>query len=185
MPLPPLVTPDEVAEYTQGKVSAVDPRLPALLAGAATAVRRYCRWHVWPQVTETLMLDGPGGRELALPTLHMTALTAATNAGETLDVSTLEWSALGTVRRPGGACWTDRYRGVQVTITHGVEDASDVQQIVKQVVAAALSSPMGATREQAGALSVSWATTAPGVAGGLSLLGRDLAILDTYRLAGA
>jgi hypothetical protein len=43
---------------------------------------------------------------------------------------------------------------------------------------------MGATREQAGIYAASWATTAPGVSGGMSLLARDTAVLDTYRLAG-
>lgn len=188
MPASPPVTPAQVAQYTQGKVSASDPRLPGLIDGATAAVRRYCGWHIAPVMTETITLDGPGGHVLTLPTLHLTALPSVIENGVTLTEytsaspdGTFEWSPLGTVRRTCGR-WTDRYRSIAVTMTHGYEDAPDVAQIIMQVVTAALSSPMGATREQAGALSVSWATTAPGVSGGLSLLQRDLDVLNLYRL---
>lgn len=190
MPAAPLVTPSMLSTWTQGKVSEFDPRLDALIEGATAAVRRYCGWHISPAMIETVVLDGPGGDVLTLPTLHLTALTSVVEGAMTLveyeavtGVGVYEWSALGNVRRHG--CWTDRYRGLSVTMTHGYDYAPDVAQIIMQVVASALSSPMGATREQAGQLSVSWATTAPGVSGGLSLLERDLAILDTYRIRNA
>lgn len=188
MPPAAIVTPDQVSQYTQGKVSASDPRLPALIDGATAAVRRYCGWHIAPAYTETLVVDGPGGHVLTLPTLHVTALGPVVESGTTLVEYTgaeasgvYEWSALGNVRRTCGR-WTDHYRAISVTMTHGYESAPDVAQIIMQVVAQALSSPMGATREQAGQLSVSWATTAPGVSGGLSLLQRDLDVLNLYRL---
>lgn len=180
---PPFVSPEQLAAYTQGKVSASDPRLAALLDGASAAVRRLCGWHVWPEVEETARLDGPGGREVALPTLRLVSLGAVVELGEAVDPETLRWSTLGNVRR--SSCWTDEYGALSVTFTHGFDEVPDVAQIVAQVVSAALSSPMGATREQVGAFAVSWATTAPGVAGGLSLLERDLAVLDQYRLRGA
>ena len=41
--------------------------------------------------------------------------------------------------------------------------------------------PMGATREQAGQVSVSWAYN-EGVSGGLTFTARDRALLDAYRL---
>jgi hypothetical protein len=188
MPPAAIVTPSQVSQYTQGKVSASDPRLQGLIDGATAAVRRYCGWHIAPTYTETIVLDGPGGHVLTLPTLHVTALGPVTENGAVLveytpSVTTgvFEWSTIGTVRRTCGR-WTDRYRAVSVTMTHGFDSAPDVAQIIMQVVAQALSSPLGATREQAGALSVSWATTAPGVSGGLSLLQRDLDVLNLYRL---
>lgn len=180
----PLVVPADVEEYTQGKVSASDPRLEALIAGATAAVRGYCGWHIAPSLTETVTLDGPGGDVLTLPTMHLTDLAAVTEAGTVLDVATVEWSELGSVRKESG-CWTERYRGVVVTMTHGHDAAPDVAQIIIQAVIPALSSPMAATSERAGTFAVTWATTAPGVAGGLSLLQRDRDILDTYRLHGA
>ena len=41
---------------------------------AQGAVRRYCGWHVAPSITETLRLDGYGGRVLTLPSKHITAI---------------------------------------------------------------------------------------------------------------
>lgn len=190
MPAAPIVTPQQLSDWTQGKVLVSDPRLADLLDGATAAVRRYCGWHVAPSFGETVVLDGPGGDVLTLPTLYLTALTSVVEAGVTLveyDAATAvgdyEWSVLGNVRRYG--FWTDRYRGLSVTMTHGFDTAPDVAQIIMQVVSSALSSPMGATREQAGQLSVTWATTGPGVSGGLSLLERDLAVLAQYRLRDA
>ena len=77
-----------------------------------------------------------------------------------------------------------RFRAVQAKIQHGydLDAVADLKAVVQQVVGNAISSPLGATREQAGAVSVSWATTAPGVSGGISLLERDYAIVDQYRL---
>lgn len=191
MPAAALVTPAQLSESTQGRVLVTDPRVQILIDGATAAVRRHCGWHIAPSYAETLVLDGPGGRVLSLPTMHMTALTSVTEDAVALvayDLATrtgdYEWSELGSVQMTSGY-WTERYRGLSVVFTHGYDAAPDVAQIIMQVCANALSSPMGATREQAIGFAASWSSTAPGVSGGLSLLERDLAILDTYRLRSA
>ncbi len=176
-----LLTADEFSAGTNGKISASDPRVQPLLDGASAAIRRYCGWHITPVLTETITLDGPGGSILMLPTLNLISVVSFTERGTAANVSELEWSAKGMVRRRHSR-WTTRFRGLTVEMEHGYEDAPDVKAIVQQVVANAISSPMGATREQAGQVSISWATTAPGVSGGLSLLERDYAVLDLYRL---
>lgn len=183
---PPLVTPQELSVATGGKVPANDPRLGPLLAGASAGIRRYCGWHITPSITETFRLDGSGGPVQTLRTLHLTGVTSVVEGtGDPLvDGTDFEWSELGSLRRLCGR-WTERYRALTVVADHGFPVADDVKQIVVQVVSVALSSPMGATREQAGALSVSWATTAPGVSGGMVLLQRDLATLDLYRIKDA
>ena len=185
------VTPAELSVWTGGKILSTDPRLPGLLAGAAAGIRRYCGWHIYPAVEESLTLDGPGGDILPLPTMFLSAVDSVTEDGTVLDVwdqgdetGDFEWSANGEVRRLG-AWWTERFRGVVVEVTHGYASApADIAQVVMQVCASALSSPMGATREQAIGFAATWAMTAPGVAGGMSLLGRDLAVLDLYRMPG-
>lgn len=179
--LPALLTPADFSTATGGKVSPTDPRVKPLLDGATAGVRRYCGWHVAPQVDTTVTLDGPGGNLLLLPSLHVTAVTSVKVRGVELDPDGFEWSEKGMLRRLGG-CWPTRFRSIEVTLTHGFEVAPDVVQIIQQVCANAIASPMGATREQAGQISIAWATTAPGVSGGMSLLDRDLAILDMYRL---
>ena len=169
---------------TGGAVSQNDPRVSPLLDAASAAIRRYCGWHIFPVLPESVVLDGPGGSLLVLPTLHVTGITALSNADTVEDVAGLEWSPRGMVRKRWGS-WTDKFRGVSVTFEHGYEDVPDLKQIVQQVVANALASPLGATREQAGQTSVSWASTAPGVSGGLSLLERDMAVVNTYKLVRA
>ncbi|MDI3330134.1 MAG: hypothetical protein QJR09_05275 [Micrococcus sp.] len=180
--LPPLATPEALAEYTGGKIPASDPRAKTLLDGASAAVRRYCRWHVAPVLEETLTEDGPGGTVLHLPTGRLLSLVEVTDGGRPVELSTLDVSRAGMIER--GAGWSARFGGVTARVRHGWDLAAvpDVSQIVLQVVANALSSPMGVTREQAGSISVSWAMTAPNTSGGLSLLERDLAVLNEYRI---
>lgn len=180
MSLTPILTPSEFSASTDGVIAPNDPRLGLLLEGASRAIRRYCGWHVTPVIEETLTLDGPGGPLLRLPTLHVEEITSLKINGQDVDVDSLEWSQTGMVRR---SAWPAKFRSIQIGIKHGFEDAADVKQIVQQIVGNAISSPLGATREQAGQVSISWSTTAPGVAGGISLLQRDLAVLDLYRLA--
>lgn len=181
--LPALVSPEEFAVWTNSKVSADDPRLAPLLAGASAGVRRYCGWHIGPVLEETLTGDGPGGRLLVLPTGRLVSVVSVDNAGEPVDVSTVDASRLGMLELRGGA-WSSRFGAVAARVRHGYElaDLEDVRQVIKQVTANALASPMGATREQAGTVSISWATTAPGVSGGLSLLQRDLEVLAPFKI---
>jgi len=184
-PPTPFVTAQQLSDYTNGKVASTHPALVDMLAGASAGLRRYCGWHIGPTRREELVVDGSGGRLLLLPTLHVTQVHLVTEHGrEPMLGDEVEWSAIGTLRAP--TRWTERFRGVTVDLDHGypLAEIPDVAQIVKQVVATALASPMGVTREQAGQISVSWATTAPNVAGGLSLLDRDLALLEAYRLGG-
>ncbi|UXE05156.1 head-to-tail adaptor [Arthrobacter phage Jamun] len=181
--LPPLVTPEEFAAWTGGKIAANDPRVEPLLRGASAGIRRYCGWHVAPVLEETLDGDGPGGRLLILPTGRLLSVVSVDNGGEAVDVADVDKSKSGMLELRSGA-WSSRLGAVSVRVRHGwdLADVADVGQIIKQVTANALASPMGATREQAGQVSISWATTAPGVSGGLSLLERDLAVLAPFKI---
>lgn len=180
----PIVTADQLAAFTKGKILASDPRVSDALNGATLAVRRYCGWHITPDTSETVTLDGPGGQELELPSRHVTAVANITARGVPVDPSTYTWSPLGQVRLSCG-WWPCDYQTISLDLTHGFDEAPDVAQIILAAVARELSSPTGATVEQAGTVSAHWATIAPGVSGGLALLGPELAILDTYRLVGA
>lgn len=182
-PPPPLLSAAEFAIGTGGKISASDPRVQPLIDGATAGIRRYCGWHVAGPWTETATLDGHGADVLALRTLHLRNVASLRESGTALVAGVdYEWSTNGELRRLSGR-WTSRWRALEVTFEHGFDAAADLAQIVQQVVANAVASPMGATREQAGVVSISWSTTAPGVSGGISLLERDLLVLDTYRLS--
>ncbi|MFJ4168382.1 hypothetical protein ACIPY3_02615 [Paenarthrobacter sp. NPDC089714] len=181
--LPAFVTAAEFSAWTNGKVAAADPRLEPLLKGASAGLRRYAGWHIAPVLEETLVGDGPGGRLLLLPTGRLLSVVSVDNGGTVMDPAVVDASKAGMLELRDG-WWTSRLGAVSVRVRHGFDlaDAEDVRQIVKQVVANALSSPMGATREQAGTVSISWATTAPGVSGGLSLLQRDLDVLAPFKI---
>lgn len=168
---------------TNGVIAADDPRVGPLLAGASAAVRRYCGWHVTPVIEESVTLDGDGSRLLTLPTLRLVDVVSITADGETLEVESFDWSTSGMVELRHGH-WPRRFRSIIVSMKHGFESAPDVAQVVQQVVANAISSSMGATREQAGQVSISWSLTAPNTSGGISLLQRDLDTLNLYKLPG-
>lgn len=183
----PLASAERLSQYTGGKIAESHPGAVELLRGASAAIRRRCGWHISPPVTEELVVDSIGGELLQLPTLHVTEVfTVTEHRRDPIPGDDVEWSETGTLRRAYGR-WPNRFRGVRALVTHGypVDEVDDLAQVVCQAVASALSSPMGATREQAGALAVSWATTAPGVSGGLSLLQRDLDLVDSYMREGA
>lgn len=180
---PALVTPEALSAATGGRISSADPRVPVLIDGATRAVRRYCGWHVAPEWRTTLTLDAPGGWLLALPTLRLGDVHAFTFEDAPLALTDVEWSHNGEVRKLNGP-WGYGYRSITADVTHGYTLAADLATVIAQVVVNALASPLGATREQAGSMSVQWATTAPGVSGGVSLLERDLALLNTYKLPG-
>jgi hypothetical protein len=70
-------------------------------AATVAEVRAFCGWHIAPEVTETLTLDGPGGYVLVLPTLHLVDLVSVTNDGTAVtdpaSTGTSEWSGVKAV----------------------------------------------------------------------------------------
>lgn len=90
---------------------------------ALVAARRFCGWPVSPSRSETIVMDGSGGRVLSLPTLNLTAVASVTELGVAVDVSTLDRSQRkGTLTKRFG-CWTGRDGAISATITHGYTEA--------------------------------------------------------------
>ena len=152
------------------------------LVAAEAAVRRYCGWHVAPVIIEDLVLDGSGTSTLFLRTLRLENVQSVSLSGVPLDLADLEWSENGYLRKSG--VWPDRLRSVRVTVEHGFDSADDVAAIVRAIAARASASPTGVVREQAGAVSIGFSLTAPGVSGGVVLMDHERAMLDKYRLPG-
>ncbi|UGL61974.1 head-to-tail adaptor [Microbacterium phage Skylord] len=176
-------TPAELSAFTKGLISPTDERSQVILDGASQAIRNYARWNIAPAEEVTATLDG-GGEELFLPSLKVNSLTSIEIDGTAADLADFEWSRItGNVRRRNHCDFPDVWGGIVVVFNSGYAEApADIKQITLQVSAMALSSPTGATREQAGQVAISWATTAPGVSGGLTLLDRDYATLAPYLL---
>lgn len=76
----PIVTSDDLVSYQSG-----DPDL--LVQIASDAVRAYCHWHIWPQITEHKNLQGTGGMVLPLPTLQAKAVSNVIVDGQSWDVN--------------------------------------------------------------------------------------------------
>lgn len=181
--LPPFATPQDLTNYTNGQVQEEDERCQAVLDAVSASIRREAGWHIWPVVQDhELVLDGPGGRKLALPTMNLLDLQSISELGRDLDVEEeIDWSAIGLVMKVNGV-WTNRYRKIRAKITHGYPEAADLAWLACSLAARGLSSPMGATREQAGAISITWATPQSGVGGGLVPLTSEQAVMDRYKL---
>lgn len=185
--LPPLAQPEDVEAYTKGKLGAADLRVAQALAAVSRSIRRRAGWHIFPLVTaHTLVLDGPGGAVLSLPTLKLVTLTSVTDDGTVLDpTADLRVSReTGLLKKRDGSSWSSHYGSVNVVMDHGEEEVPDLANLALKLVARGLASPMGATREQAGALSVNWSMTTQGVAGGIVPTADERSLMDSYVLTG-
>lgn len=174
---------DELQTHTKGQILASDARVDPALAAVSSSIRNHCGWHISPvKLADEIILDGPGGRLLQLPTLKIVSLTAVEEDGTALDVTKIDISSrTGQIERTEGF-WTRRYGKIKVTMDHGYEQTPDIKQVVLDIVARGLASPMGATREQAGSLSVNWGMVQPGVSGGIVPLASELNIIEAYKV---
>jgi hypothetical protein len=192
--LPPFATMTQLVAYSQQRISPTDPTAELMLAAASNMIRRYCGWHIYPSVEFDLVMDGPGGSVLQLPSRYLTDVTSITEGGLLTDSSAYRWSQLGEVERAQPYWMSGRwinwwplgYRSVEVAFTSGYDEAPpELATMVLGMTARALSSPTGATREQAGQVSVQYALSSQHAAGGLALMANDLEQLDPYRIVGA
>lgn len=182
-PLPPFATAEQLEQFTKGKLKEADLRTADAVAAVSRSIRNHIHWHAWPLLRgHSVTLDGPGGLVLSLPTLRLVELVSLSELGQAADVAAeVDWSETGLVRKVNGRTWTTRYRKIVAVMDHGHTEAEDLKQITLQLAARALSSPMGATREQAGSVSVNWAMATQGVSGGLLPLAGELSIVEKYR----
>lgn len=172
--LPPLVTPELLAANSKGAVSPDDPRLEFVAAGASTAIRNYCRWHVTPVIKETVTVDVPG-RIVKLPTMNLLDVEDVVLNGEPLGEDDYAWSSVGLLMFEEAV--TPRFRALVLTMTHGFHQAPDLIQLASKISLFSLASPLGVTREQAGQVSISWGTQR-----GMAFSDQDETMLRPYRL---
>ena len=151
----PLVTPTDPdwAAYKDGDESY-------LLNAAGELIRRFCGWHIWPSLTETVPKLRVGSANIImLPTLHVTDVSSVSVGYEVVEPNNYAWFDSGSVQLGVNAAWLGRYsydnvgagpgggyapdpfarlagvpnglgRLVEVTMTHGY---TDVPAEVKQV----------------------------------------------------
>lgn len=147
-------------------------------ARAEAEVVAYCGWHIAPTRTDELVVDSNGADALLLPTLRMTELDELSVDDSPVDVSSVEWSEAGFVRRD--AAWPNKLRGVAVTFTHGYATMPlDVTAVIERLTARVLEAQGQGLLVQVGQVRV--ATDSDGLPySGLAEL--DRIVLDRYRL---
>lgn len=152
------------------------------LDAAHGAVRRECGWHVAPLITETLRVDGRGGRSLLIRSGRVVTLTQVLSDG--VDVTErVDVSENGTLELRGG-CWSSRLGGITVTLEHGYE-LEDVPEVAALIVTLAKRGADGATQRYA-SQSVNGASVGAFTSGGaplsVPLLLQEKALLADYKL---
>lgn len=153
----------------------VDP-----LAAAEQAVRRYCKWHVAPVVTETIVARPAVAGIVYLPTLKLVEVLGLKVSGVDLtpdELAAVEWSEDGMLRRPGG--WPSRWGSVVATISHGYDDASDAAALIREIAARASIVGAGVS----GVVVGNRQTRFTAGAGHMFLDDQQRRALDPYRLA--
>lgn len=172
-----------------GSSNAAQAAINAVLAAA----RRYCGWHVSPVRSETVVIDGPGGCVLDLPTRKLSALTSVSESGAALTVSALDWSADGPhgarVQKQSGARWSNRYRSISAVITHGFteSEAADWRRAIIDMVDAVSYESIGADggplkRKRVDDTEYEWFDYFAGAAD--RAVYSSATVLDGYRLPG-
>lgn len=151
------------------------------LAAAHGSVRGYCRWHVAPVITETLVLDGHGGKNLLIPSQRVEAITEVLNDG--VDVT----DQVKFSRRSGvlslGRGWSHELAGIEVTLRHGYpsEDVPELAALILNVAKRAGSGQSLIASQSVNGASVSY-LTAGGAPLSVPLLQIEKDALSQYRL---
>jgi hypothetical protein len=167
---------------TAGRLNSDDAETRRQLNAALAAARNYCGWHVTPELTAEVTVDGRGGPLLVLPTAKLNALTSVTEKSfygeETInvDVGQLDWSTRGLVAKRSGLPWSDRFQGVTVTMCHGFNEAPDFEAAVLAAIERGAFSTVD-TVKMIGPFQYDTATVTSGI-----FNGTERALLDRYAL---
>lgn len=151
------------------------------LNAANQSVRRFCGWHVAPVITETLVLDGSGGRTLLLPSQRVRSLTSVHCDG--VDVTNMvQYSTTSGMLEIDGT-WSHRLGGIKVKLEHGysTEELPDVAALILNIAKRAGSGQSLIASQSVNGSSVSY-LTAGGAPLSVPLLQIEKDMLEPYRL---
>jgi hypothetical protein len=168
-----------VEAFTAGRLHRDDPETQRQIDVALGTARRYCGWHVTPSIEETVILDGPGGPTLVLPTLHVGVISEIVECGTHVEIADVTWSRRGMVAKRSGGRWTTEFSGIQVTYTHGFDTVADFDSMIRAAIGRGGFESADANVRVIGPFQ--YGTDSASAAGpSFSLAERD--ILDLYRL---
>ena len=154
------------------------------LNAAQAAVRRECGWHVAPIITESLVLDGAGGRDLLVPSLRVRELVSVRNDGVDVTGEVRFSRRAGVLSLSSG--WSCEVGAVEVEMEHGfaVDEVPDVAALIVTLTKRAASSYQnGPVAQQAiGSANVRFFAGKDGGAVSVPLLQSEKDLLAPYRL---
>nr|WP_274635536.1 hypothetical protein [Microbacterium bovistercoris] len=181
MALEPFATPQQMADRSQGAITATThPFLDSALKAASKKIRDYCRWHIAENQPLTYKRSAPSTADVWLPAMQITEITSVI-----IDGTTWDQAAVDAVEFDPDTGWTNlRGRLIEVGYTAGyTEMPEDLVDLTLMIASRALGSPLGAVREQTLVSSITWSQAGVNVAGGTVLLAHEKTDLDdTYRI---
>lgn len=173
----PLVTAAQLVERSGGKIST---EVAAQYAPAVSAmIRGLCGWHVAPVIDDEVWIGPPHAGPLHAPTLQLIEVKSLSVGGRPLQVRS--WNRYGVINCE--QFWSND--DVVAVIRHGFEKVPpEIVNLASLAALRAASSPLGVTREQLGAHSVSFTLTGQQSSGSLVVLESEMSMLAPYMLPG-
>lgn len=176
----PFASVQQMVARSQGAIPATQPFLDTALRAASNRIRNHCGWHIAPEVTESITVDDLGGPVMRLPSRRVKEITELRIGGVVAPLAQLRWLPDGRLLEPYRI---PSFRVAEITLTHGfAEVPEDLVDLTLQIAARALGSPMGVVTERSLASSITWTSTAAGVAGGTVLMAHETPGLAPYEL---
>lgn len=167
-------TKGQMAARSQGAIPADQPFLEIALQAASRVIRNHCHWHIAPSAQTREQFRPARRTEIWLRSVHVTGILSFITDGAVIPPAALDWYENGLIEQ----ATTGR---VEVLYQHGyAEVPEDLVDLSLQIAARALGSPLGVVREQTLMSSVTWTTTAAGVAGGTVLMEHEQNLLTEY-----
>lgn len=163
-------------------VSATTQVNPAFWLNAANqAIRTECGWHVAPIITEELVLDGPGGTVLLVPSKRVRSIISATSDGVDVTADVKFSRRAGVLTLAAG--WSCEVGSIELTLEHGYEldEVADVAALIVTLTKRAAASGT-IVQQSVGSASVRVATARDGSVAGVPLFESEKAVLAPHKL---
>lgn len=177
--LPPLITEQQFCDI-KGSKWEDDERLASAIESASASIRNACGWHIAPSMPCRVTLDGDGGRNVFLPTNHLTGIESVEVGGAPTE--DYQWSRLGQVRLSRPLPCDLQAATVEYVAGYDATTLPDLAEAVAAVVVHRIALSYGVTSETAGGVSVSYAQSAAYGGATASLTDSERAAIAPYRV---
>lgn len=190
---PDMLTVEQFDDFTADKYAG-DQRTEGNIKAASMAIRNYCGWHVYPNLTcelNTTLFDGKVQREssgnllIQLPAKIVTEVTSILVDGDPCLLYTLLPNGILKVY-DAIPPWAKEYTPVIVNYNAGVPDAlmGGITELIAHRVTHALASSSGVQSETAGGVSITYSANWINNSRSTALADDNKEVLAPYRFEG-